>query len=338
MLTTETINTFKAYLESKVELSEEQMNTLVSGITEEDLFHHTYSPDVPLFRARHDNKAFDTSSPDQFGYIHDPASIRIYRYNLPNQAVLYTATQPSVAYKEIGGSHNVDVYLSVWRMTTSLKVALNINHQSKRGSRAGLLYEMVKARVGDKRALLLSELGSILEWPADKENQERVYALTSRIASKVLTMFDAIITTSAKSEGKELNITFNQAAADRLKLDSLYLMQSPEDPKKELLGVKKVGRLSDKGTILWYDYKVQIDSVKIERKESIAKDYPFAKSFGRIQLSDQKLRQLLKLKDQSLKYALVPNINTTVEHRNIGVVIDTVNAYKYTVTFKYRLV
>ena len=63
-------------------------------------YDFNYCLDLPLYRARFDN-GFDNTDPHQFGYIHNLAAITRYRYNKAQEAVLYMATEPSTAYKEI---------------------------------------------------------------------------------------------------------------------------------------------------------------------------------------------------------------------------------------------
>ncbi len=67
-----------------------------------------------LYRMRYDEH-FDDTDPLQFGYIQDEKCIKPLRFNKAEEQVLYTATNPSVAYLEtIKENQDTFFYLSLW--------------------------------------------------------------------------------------------------------------------------------------------------------------------------------------------------------------------------------
>ncbi|MDO4800853.1 MAG: hypothetical protein Q4A15_01680, partial [Prevotellaceae bacterium] len=104
-----------------------------------DLIPHALG-NLHLFRARYVdlNNPFDTSDPGQYGYIHN-GYIKMFRYNRENEPVLYTATDPAIAFREIESPKQGNrYYLSVWRKKSKDKLngAFIISSRYKKGSNA----------------------------------------------------------------------------------------------------------------------------------------------------------------------------------------------------------
>ena len=78
---------------------------------------------LPLYRARYDSDNWiDKEDCSQYSYIQDAEGIRMFRYNLDGEQVLYTSTTPFIAFKEIENGNDRNVYISrmeATRMFTS---------------------------------------------------------------------------------------------------------------------------------------------------------------------------------------------------------------------------
>ena len=218
---------------------------------------------LPLYRARYDD-GFNNSDPNQFGYIHNLDLITMFRYNKAHEAVLYTATDPMTAFKEIKqeGKPN-SFYLSVWMPVNEdrvLNMALNINGTGlKEGSNAWRFHQILRDNTGagSLEYRYLSELGRLLEKPGSD------YRCSSIIASQIFQSHDALMTTSMKSDGKELNVTFNQNAADQLlEIKYVYHCQVPQNLDSLALDVTEIGVPHDV-QIEWHPWEVDYDSIQL---------------------------------------------------------------------------
>ena len=215
---------------------------------------------LPLFRARY-AEIFDRNDPTQFGYIHNSDLIRVFRYNTEHQAVLYTSTSPLTAFKEIEAADKPDsFYLSVWEpkeISQVFHLALNINGNGVvTDSYAGRFYRILKNNVGpgSVQYQCLSALGHLLEEPGTD------YRFSSELASLILQSHDALMTTSLKSSGRELNVTFNKRAADELLV--LKYLYHCKVPLTDTLAfdVMEIG-IHDNNAIKWYNWEIDFDSI-----------------------------------------------------------------------------
>lgn len=264
----------EAYFQSM----QENLDELVDGICkgnacekdiEEFLSQNTiltydfnYGLNMSLYRARFDS-GFDKTDPTQFGYIHDLSKIKRFRYNKDHEAVLYTATFPSTAYLEVEGSRNGEDYffLSVWSHKDSSRdfnCALNVNGNNLcSGSTAARFYNILCCNVGKNTSQLyyLETLGKVLEKPGTD------YLFSSILASKLFEEHDALITTSMKSQGKELNITFNQYASDNLlELKYIYHCTVPSNSQTLCYKVDEIG-FNRGDSIEWRKWCLDYDSI-----------------------------------------------------------------------------
>lgn len=271
-------------------------------------YDYDYGLDLLLYRARFDN-GFDNTDPHQFGYIHNLAAITRFRYNKAQEAVLYTATEPSTAYKEIENSRNGEThfYLSAWSRvagTRDFHAALNVNSIGlTRHTTAERFYNILRDNVGPGTSKLyyLSSLGRILEKPGTD------YRFSSILASRIFQTHDALITTSMKSNGSELNITFNQAATDHLlELKCIYRCEVPAN-QTLAFHVANVG-IPNGGIIEWHDWEVDVNSITVNGQTNMPVDI-------------YALRQAIQTGVGITQSALYPNINKEPSDIHDGVVI-----------------
>ena len=277
---------------------------------------------LPLYRARYDD-GFNNSDPNQFSYIHNKELIAMFRYNKAHEAVLYTATDPITAFKEIKQEGKPDsFYLSVWMPVNEdcvLNMALNINGTGlKEGSNAWRFHQILRDNTGagSPEYRYLSELGRLLEKPGSD------YRFSSILASQIFQTHDALMTTSMKSDGKELNVTFNQNAADHLlEIKYVYHCPVPQNLDSLVLDVTEVGVPHD-GQIEWHPWEVNYDSIQLSPD-----------CINPVSLPD--LREAVRTGRGISQCVIKPNVNKapTVEHD--GVVVY--NGVMYHVRFKIRL-
>lgn len=277
---------------------------------------------LPLYRARYDD-GFNKSDPNQFGYIHNLDLITMFRYNKAHEAVLYTATDPMTAFKEIKQEGRPDsFYLSVWMPVNEdrvLNMALNINGTGlKEGSNAWRFHQILRDNTGagSNEYRYLSELGRLLEKPGSD------YRFSSILASQIFQTHDALMTTSMKSEGKELNVTFNQNAADRLlEIKYVYHCRVPQNLDSLALDVTEVGVPHD-GQIEWHPWEVVYDSIQL------APD-----CINPVFLPD--LRNAVRTGRGISQCVMKPNVNKAPTAEQDGVVVY--NGEMYHVRFRIRL-
>ena len=271
-------------------------------------YEFDYGLDFPLYRARFDN-GFDNTDPHQFGYIHNLAVITRFRYNKAQEAVLYTATEPSTAYKEIENSRNGEThfYLSTWSHVAGARdfhAALNVNDVGlTQNTTAERFYNILRDNVGPGTSKLyyLSSLGRILERPGTD------YRFSSILASKIFQTHDALITTSMKSNGSELNITFNQAATDQL-LELKWIYKCEVLANQTLaFHVTTVG-IPNGGIIEWHNWEVDVNSVAVNGQTNMPVDI-------------HALRQAIRTGVGIAQSAIYPNVNKAPTDIHDGVVV-----------------
>ncbi len=295
---------FEAMIENLCDLDEyfedeNSMDNIASYINKMSILAYDYqcTLNLPLYRARY-AEPFDNTDINQFGYIHNLDLIKIFRYNKVREAVLYTATDPMVAFKEIKQSGKPDsFYISVWMPKddkTVFKLALNINGNGvEDNSNAGKFNQILKNNTGAGSAQYqyLSELGRILERPGTD------YRFSSIIASKLLLNHNALMTTSLKSAGRELNVTFNQKTADSLlELKYVYHCNVPNNDT-QVFDIIDIG-LPEGDHIRWYDWEVDYNTILADSDCCVHIDMP-------IFLED------IKTGRNFSKILMVPNVNKT---------------------------
>ena len=277
---------------------------------------------LPLYRARYDD-GFNSSDPNQFGYIHNPELITMFRYNKAHEAVLYTATDSMTAFKEIKQEGKPDsFYLSVWMSVNEesvLNMALNINGTGlKENSNAWRFHQILRDNTGagSLEYRYLSELGKIKKKPGSD------YRCSSILASQIFQTHDALMTTSMKSEGKELNVTFNQNAADRLlEIKYVYHCRVPQNLDSLALDVTEVG-IPHGGQIEWHPWEVDYDNIQLSPD-----------CINPMCLPD--LRDAVRTGRRISQCVMKPNVNKAPTAEQDGVVVY--NGEMYRVKFRIKL-
>lgn len=283
-----------------------------------------YELDMSLYRARFDS-GFDKTDPSQFGYIHDLSKITRFRYNQDHEAVLYTATFPSTAYLEIEGSRKSETYfyLSIWSHKDGAKAfncALNVNGNNLSiGSRAERFYNILRNNVGESTSKLyyLETLGKVLEKPGTD------YLFSSILASKLFEKHDALITTSMKSQGSELNVTFNQYASDNLlELKYIYRCVVPSNNHTLAYKVDEIG-IPQGDKIEWRKWSVDYDSIRFAEQQTI-------------DVTVEQLRASIQTGKDIMSKVMNPNVNKKPDDWQEGVVV--MNGKSFKVLFKVKLI
>lgn len=107
----------------------DEIDRYIQGLRVET-YDYKHTLNLPLYRARY-AEGFDINNPEQFSYNHYTDCIKRHRYNKEKEAVLFTATNPLVAFKEIKEDGKPDsFYLAVWKprnKTHEFNLALNLN-------------------------------------------------------------------------------------------------------------------------------------------------------------------------------------------------------------------
>lgn len=222
------------------------------------LYSYLSNSCINLYRARYSER-FDDKDPTQFSYIHAVDKIGQLRFNKDREQVFYSATVPTVAYKEIEQpGHTQPFYLSVWRAEKELSyVPLYNPDDCETGSNAKkygntLSKKLKDSPIGKK---YLGKIGQLMEHEGNN------YSFSSELASRIFKNIDALLSVSAKSKRSELNITLRQTAADTaLKMQYVLLCDRCDGL---LFTVQKIGLLEGE-SIVWYRLKLDETSYKRE--------------------------------------------------------------------------
>lgn len=222
------------------------------------LYSYLSNSRINLYRARYSER-FDDKDPTQFSYIHAVDKIKQLRFNKGHEPVFYSATHPTIAYKEIEQPGNSGpFFLSVWRPTKVLNCVALYNpdyctSDSTAEKYSNILSEKIKkSQVGKKYLGLIGEL---------MEHEGTNYSFSSELAYRIFKNIDALLSVSAKSKRSELNITLRQTAADTaLKMQYVLLCDKCDGL---LFTVQKIGLLEG-NSIVWYKLKLDETSYKRE--------------------------------------------------------------------------
>lgn len=254
----------EGYYESKIDLmdellvafddaSEEDLREAAKRVDISSLYNIPMNSGIALYRARYAS-GFDDTDPDQFGYIHKEDAIELFRFNKAHEPVMYTATDPEIAYKEIERPCQGSFYLSVWNPENELNYSFLFNPMScVPDSNAAKLAGIMTDKLGYSTIgyHYLGKIGQLMEHPGNN------YSFSSELASRIFGSQDAIVSVSAKSEGKELNITFRKDAVDRaVKMHYVLLCRSV---RNDLFDVQKIGLLRD-SSVVWNDIRLDESS------------------------------------------------------------------------------
>ncbi|MDO4820049.1 MAG: hypothetical protein Q3994_06730, partial [Prevotella sp.] len=100
------------------------------------------------------------------------------------------------------------------------------------------------------------------------ENPEGNYELSSQIAHKLFSNgADMLVTTSLKSDGKEMNFTFRQDVTDNyLEMTTVYECELTESCNPSVPNIHKIGVLIN-GSVVWHEWKVIPESVQLRNPQ-----------------------------------------------------------------------
>lgn len=258
----------EGYYESMIDLMSELLDTF-DDASEDDLreaakcvdigslYNIQMDSGIALYRARYAS-GFDDTDPDQFGYIHNEDAIKLFRYNKAHEPVMYTATDPKIAYKEIESSGKGTFYLSVWTPEDDLNYTFLFNPRScAEDSNAERLAGILTSKLGESTIgyHYFDKIGQLMEHLGDN------YSFSSELASRIFESQDVIVSVSAKSERKELNVTFRKDAVDRaVKMHYVLLCRSV---KNDLFDVQKIGLLCG-SSVVWHN--IRLDELSYRRE------------------------------------------------------------------------
>lgn len=231
---------------------------VAQSINVDSLYNIPLKSHIALYRARYRN-GFDDTDLNQFSYIHNVDIIQQLRYNKANEPVLYTATNPVTAYKEIESPEKSGpFYLSVWRPEAELVYSFLFDpHNCKSGTNAEKLTGIFSKKLEQSPVGYdyLDKIGQLMEH--DGTN----YYFSSELASEIFKSIDALVSVSAKSNGSELNITFSKNAADKA-VRMCYVLFC-EKMENQFFYVQKIGLLEG-NSVVWYDFQLDDTSYKRE--------------------------------------------------------------------------
>ena len=233
----------------------ENLQTLEDKSNFVEKFPHAELPlNLSFYRVRYDD-GFDKNDKTQFGYIQDASKVKIGRYNIDQEQVLYTSTNPKTAFMEIESHNNTSdsYYISVWRKMDEDKImtALSYNPDDcKYKSNADMYNKDIKRLLEEGKKKYGMGYKEFIKNIGERMESDSTYEFSSLLASSLLKKYEALITMSAQSDGQELNVTFNKETVDkRLKL-SLVLHGDGAEVKKLLMNVDEVGIVENE-KIIW---------------------------------------------------------------------------------------
>lgn len=311
---------------------------LENTLTEEDIQNYVLagswttleqdlSLNLPFYRARYDSDNWDDKEDiTQYGYIQNQQNIRQFRYNREHEQVLYTSTNPLTAFQEIEDENNQhDIYISKWgkrNEAVRFRVLLNINRDGiKEKSTAGKYKKIMEANKNND-IVQAEKAGKILEADQIDGYENLNYRFSSVIASTIFNAYDAILTVSKKSAGKELNVTFKREAVDQnLELKAVYKINY-QDCNNLLYKIAIIG-VPENGRISWYRWGIDVNSVELKNQQDI---------------TNEQIRHIVRMHNtQHFRFLLYPNINADINAKHTGIIEDLINSIRYEVTYHIRL-
>lgn len=218
---------------------------------------------LPLYRARYADPTFvHTDDITQYGYIHDELDkIKRFRYNVAKEQVLYTATNPYIAFKEIEKANAPEYFfLSVFkkRHDGNFYIFPILPMKAKKNSIAEKFASSIDGIYPTHTSVRnwAQIIGGIME-SSNEGILNKDYMFSSIAAQHILAKNDALLTVSQKSDDSELNVTFNKNAADQLDLAVVYHCKSlPFDGDLTLMfEVDEIGIVVD-GHVEWHGFNI----------------------------------------------------------------------------------
>lgn len=283
---------------------------VAQSINVDSLYNIPLKSHIALYRARYSN-GFDDTGLEQFSYIHNVDIIRQLRYNKANEPVLYTATNPVIAYKEIESPEKSGpFYLSVWRPEAELVYSFLFDpHNCNSGTNAEKLTRILIEKLGESSVGYdyLDKIGQLME------HEGTNYYFSSELASKIFERIDALVSVSAKSNGSELNITFRKNAVDNAV--KMHYVLFCEKMDNQFFYVQKIGLLEG-NSVVWYHLKLDEDSFELK---------------GSANGTTDKLWDMIKKNPLKMSPVFIDRIEDNKVYMLVGGSANPVFSYNYTI-------
>lgn len=282
-----------------------------------------------LYRARYDsNNWVDKEDSSQYGYIQDAEHIGIFRYNQDREQVLYTSTNPFVAFKEIENGSYRNVYISKWGKVhneDNFSVCTAICSEGiAADSTAGKYLNIMRNNLRPDTFRQAEEMGNVLEADSIDGYEGLNYRFSSAIASRLFQGCEALLTVSKKSDGKELNITFKREAVDtKLNIRAVYEIDAPSRHNGSILHINRIGIPQD-NQIEWHEWRINMDSFRLpsnHQNQDLAA-----------------IRQIIENRNgRRFQFALFPNINKEIDDFHQGIIVDNETGNRFYVEYEIDL-
>lgn len=333
MTLTEYINLLNADEELRTHLQENQVTDAyiqryvaehVNLMTGFDL-----SLNLSLYRARYDSDNWtDKEDYSQFSYIQDAERIGMFRYNQDREQVLYTSTNPFVAFKEIENGSDGNVYISKWGKVHSGDVFSVCTAICSEGiaadSTAANYLNIMRERLCPDIFRQAEEIGNVLEADNVDGHEGLNYRFSSAIASRLFQGCEALLTVSKKSDGSELNITFKREAVDaKLNMKAVYEIDAPSRHNNSILHVNRIGIPQD-NRIEWHEWRINMESFRLPSVHQA--------------LDLATIRQIIERRDERrYQFVLFPNLNKSLDNFHLGIIKDNKTNAQFYVEYKINL-
>ena len=284
---------------------------------------------LPFYRARYDSDNWtDKEDCSQYGYIQDAESVRMFRYNQDREQVLYTSTNPFIAFKEIEDGRDNNVYISKWGKAHNedcFSVCTAICSEGiAADSTAGKYLNIMRNNLRPDTFGQAEEMGNVLEADSIDGYEGLNYRFSSAIASRLFQGCEALLTVSKKSDGKELNITFKREAVDtKLNIRAAYEIDAPSRHNGSILHINRIGIPQD-NQIEWHEWRINMDSFRLPSNHQ---DQDLAA-----------IRQIIENRNgRRFQFALFPNINKEIDDFHQGIIVDNETGNRFYVEYEIDL-
>lgn len=284
---------------------------------------------LPLYRARYDSDNWtDKEDCSQYSYIQDAECIGMFRYNQDREQVLYTSTNPFVAFKEIENGSNRNVYISKWGKVHdedhfSVYTAI-CSEGIVIDSTAGNYLNIIRERLHPDIFRQAEEIGNVLEANNVDRHEGLNYRFSSAVASRIFQGCEALLTVSKKSDGRELNLTFKQEVVDsKLDMKTVYEIDAPCLHNGSILHINRIGIPRD-NRIEWHRWEINRNSFRLP-----------------LNCQNQNLEEIRRMiesrNEQRFRFVLFPNINKEIDDFHQGIIVDNETENRFYVEYEIDL-
>lgn len=284
---------------------------------------------LSLYRARYDSDNWtDKEDCSQYSYIQDAEGVRMFRYNQDREQVLYTSTNPFVAFKEIENGNDRNVYISKWGKVHDgdrFSVCTAICSEGiVTDSTAGKYLNIMRNNLRPDAFRQAEEMGNVLEADSIDGYEGLNYRFSSAIASRLFQGCEALLTVSKKSDGKELNITFKREAVDtKLNIRAVYEIDAPSRHNGSILHINRIG-IPRNNRIEWHEWRINMESLTLL---SVHQD-----------LDSAIIRQIIERYDERrYQFVLFPNLNKNLDDFHLGIIDDMETGNRFYVEYEIDL-